>query len=72
MGEDYHTGQLDEEINEQNEQDHRPLLHLILATASAARAQTSTVPERPIFANLDIGGQVSTSTFSGTDKAHIR
>ncbi len=28
---------------------------LILATASAARAQTSTVPERPIFANLDIG-----------------
>ena len=39
---------------------------LILATASAARAQTSTVPERPIFANLDIGGQVSTSTFSGS------
>jgi hypothetical protein len=44
---------------------------LILATASAARAQTSTVPERPIFANFDIGGQVTTSSFSGTSTTPV-
>ena len=44
---------------------------LILATASAARAQTSTVPERPIFANLDIGGQVTTSSFSGSSTTPV-
>jgi len=48
-------------------------LHVILtlATASIALAQTSPVPERPIFANFDIGGQVTTSTFSGSTTSDV-